>query len=99
MEPPADWLTTVPARYLRRDVRFSMLSDARRLEVPTFVKPAEGKVFEPRVYSSEDSLPSVDQVGDIPVLTSTPVSWAFEARCFVLERKSWRSARIGEMVH
>jgi ATP-grasp domain, R2K clade family 2 len=72
------------------------------LEAQTFVKPAEGKVFEPQVFASGDALPTVEQVGDITVLTSTPVSWVFEARCFVLERQImaispyWRNGALAQ---
>jgi ATP-grasp domain, R2K clade family 2 len=87
IEPPANWLTTIPPQYLRREVRFCLLSDAQKLKTPTFVKPAEGKVFDAQVFASGDALPKTEQIGDIPVITSTPVSWLLEVRCFVLERQ------------
>ena len=102
IEPPADWLPTIAERYLRREARFSVLSAARRLEEPMFVKPAEGNVFEPQVYRSGESLPTLDQVGDVTVLTSTPVSWVFEGRCFVLDRQMmtispyWRNGALAQ---
>jgi len=85
LEPPANWLTVLPKALLRRDVGVMPLSEARKISTPAFVKPAEGKVFDATVYRSGDSLPNVDQIGDISVLTSTPVSFSLEVRCFVLE--------------
>lgn len=85
LEPPADLLTTLPERFLQREVKIVALSEARNLEEPVFVKPADGKVFDPKVYSSGKALPEVEQIGDIPVLTSTPLPFALEVRFFVLD--------------
>ncbi|HSI84219.1 MAG TPA: ATP-grasp domain-containing protein [Candidatus Methylacidiphilales bacterium] len=87
METPADWLTTVPAKFLRREIGFTLLSQAQKLRGSFFVKPAEGKVFEPGIFVNGDRLPFIEKIGDIPVLTSTPVDWMLEVRCFVRDRR------------
>jgi hypothetical protein len=45
MEPPLDWLTTVPSPFLRRSVRFTILREAREETGPAFIKPADDKWF------------------------------------------------------
>jgi hypothetical protein len=88
LEPSIDWLTTVPQKYLSRQIEFMTLGDARPLDSPAFVKPADGKIFEPRVYASGNELPSADQVDqDVPVLRSGIMDFRLEVRCFVLDRK------------
>lgn len=87
LEPPLDWLARVPVRFLRREVRALALCEARSLPGPLFVKPADDKCFASRVYSSGAELPRPDVLPDsTPVLTSEPVSWELELRCFVRER-------------
>lgn len=87
IEPPPSWLPSLPARYRHRDVSLCQLSEVTFHAGPKFVKPAEGKVFEPRVYPDGASLPAIAQVGDIPVLVSDPVTFALEVRCFVIDGK------------
>lgn len=87
LEPPVDWLTRVPRDYLSRDIEFLTLGEARQIQSEAFVKPADGKIFEPRVYLSGSDLPSdqhVDQ--DIAVLRSGVVDFRLEIRCFVRGR-------------
>jgi hypothetical protein len=85
IEPPIDWLAKLPRELRHREVALTTLSDARMHTAPQFVKPADGKVFEPKVYTTGEGLPSVDQIGDITVLLSEPVTFVNEVRCFVLE--------------
>lgn len=88
LEPSIDWLTTVPLKYLSRQIEIMTLGSARLLDAPAFVKPADGKIFEPRVYASGKDLPSEAQVDqDIPVLCSGIMDFRLEVRCFVLDRK------------
>lgn len=88
LEPPFDFLSHLPEHYLLRDIRFSNLKDARKLNVPQFIKPAYDKSFEARVYDSGESLLSPDILPDeLPVLVAEPVSWEIEFRCFILERQ------------
>ncbi|WP_395750695.1 ATP-grasp domain-containing protein [Prosthecobacter sp.] len=88
LEPAIDWLTSVPFKYLSRQIEFMTLGSARLLDSPAFVKPADGKIFDPKVYATGQDLPSEEQVDqDIPVLRSGIMDFRLEVRCFVLHRK------------
>jgi hypothetical protein len=88
LEPPIDWLTTVPRELLHRLVETMTLQDARGMDAPAFVKPADGKIFEPKVYATGAELPTEDHVdGDILVLRSDIVDFRLEVRCFVRENR------------
>jgi hypothetical protein len=51
-----------------------------------FIKPAEEKCFEARVYSSGAELPPPGPLPDnLSVLVQEVVEWTLEFRCFVLE--------------
>jgi hypothetical protein len=87
-EPPVDWLPRLPLRWRGREVRLVTLAEARKIPTRTFIKPAEAKCFEARVYSSGTELPPVGPLPeDLPVLIQGVVTWAREFRCFVLDRK------------
>lgn len=87
LEPPFDWLTTLPEPLVGRRVRYLTLGQARSAG-RAFVKPADDKRFEARVYGSGAELPPASLVADdAPVLLSEPVHWRVEFRCFVLERR------------
>ena len=86
IEPPLDWLGSIPAELLRRAVRSLRLGEVRRLEFPKFVKPADDKCFPARVYGSADEIPNLETLApETPTIVSDPVSWAREYRAFVLE--------------
>ena len=101
LEPPFDWLAGLPDQYSKRDVRYAVLSDARQVGAPAFVKPADDKSFPARVYPSGVALPSEDVLpGTLPVLIAEPVTWGAEFRCFVLEGRVVTSSiysRDGEL--
>lgn len=84
LEPPLDWLTTVPERLLRRRVRFTTLAEARRLAGPVFVKPADEKAFDAKVWASGADLPAI-LPDHLAVLVADPVRWCLEVRCFVVD--------------
>ncbi len=87
LESPFDWLTTVPREWLRREIRFMKLADARN-ENRAFIKPAEDKCFAARVYESGNELPGAEVLSEAtPVLVSEPVKWLLEFRCFILDRQ------------
>lgn len=87
LEPPLDWLPSVPLEHRRRQVRFTTLREARELDRAAFFKPADDKCFRASVYPSGAELPSEELLpGDTPVLVSDVVTWDLEVRCFVLER-------------
>lgn len=88
IEPLFDWLTTLPEKYRKRDVRFATLGEARQLDKPAFVKPVDDKCFLAGVFSSGAKLPREDVLpGTTPVLIAEPVKWEIEFRCFVVERE------------
>lgn len=103
LEPPFDWLTQLTETYLRRDVKFGSLGDARGLVGPLFIKPADDKCFLAKVYGSGDELPDSGVLPDnTPVLTSAPVEWDVEYRCFLLDRTLqamspyWRQGKLAQ---
>ncbi|MBB5038969.1 ATP-grasp domain-containing protein [Prosthecobacter dejongeii] len=88
LEPAIDWLTSVPREYLQRDIEIMPLARARAFATKAFVKPADGKIFDPKVYESGNALPGDDQVdADIPVLRSGVVDFRLEVRCFIRARE------------
>ena len=88
LEPSIDWLTTVPREYLLRDIELMTLGAARARTTSAFVKPADGKIFEPKVYASGSELPTDEHVDmDIAVLRSGIVDFRLEVRCFVRGRQ------------
>lgn len=87
LEPTADWLPRLPARYRLRDIRLMTLEEAVRLPERVFVKPTDEKCFPARVYergAAIDPDPMIDR--DLPVLVSEPVVFDIEFRFFVVER-------------
>ncbi len=88
IEPPLDWLTTLPFRYLERSIQFTTLAAARLHGDRAFFKPADDKCFAAGVYDSGDALPASELLpDDSPVLIADQVVWEVEYRCFVLDRK------------
>lgn len=88
LEPPFDWLPMLAAEYRQRQVRFATLEEARQLQQPAFVKPADDKCFVAAVFSSGQQLPGEDVLPSAtPILIAEPVQWEVEFRCFVLERQ------------
>jgi hypothetical protein len=103
LSPPPDWLTHLPEPLKLREIRFKTLGEARRLDRPTFVKPAEDKCFQARVYQSAAELPSEGVLlGTTPVLVAEPVEWTVEWRCFVREGEVvtsspyWRNGALAQ---
>lgn len=96
IEPPLDWLTTVPAEYLRRRIQFSTLAEARKLTYRAFIKPADDKAFRAQVYASGGALDASELYEpNLPVLIAEPVSFSLEYRCFVLEGRIQTLSRYG----
>lgn len=86
LEPPLDWLTSLPGPLLRREVGFTTLAEARRRRGPAFVKPADEKSFDAKVWPEPAALPGPDRLPDhLAVLVAEPVEWSFEVRCFVVD--------------
>ena len=61
------------------------LADIDQVDLPCFLKPHQPKAFEAKIYTSLSRLMDEQHLpGDTQVLTSTPVSWTTEFRCFCL---------------
>ena len=86
LEPPEDWLVSLPESITKRKLRFLTVSEARELATPLFIKPPNDKSFEAKIYDSGKSLPP-DLLDDANVIVSEPVSWESEFRCFCLDGK------------
>ena len=85
IEPTLDWLITLPEDYLLRNIEYLTLSEARNINLPAFIKPADGKLFQAKVYSNNKQLPDDESQSDsTPVLVAEPVEWEIEFRCFIL---------------
>ncbi|MFD9126162.1 ATP-grasp domain-containing protein [Kitasatospora sp. NPDC059571] len=86
LEPPADWLASLPAELLGRQVECSTLAEARRLRRPAFLKPPVDKLFPARVYPDGSGLPGPDALDDDTLVqVSDVVAFASEYRLFVLD--------------
>ncbi len=87
-EPSVDWLPQLLLRWRGRDVRLTTLAGARAVSARSFIKPAEEKCFEARVYASGAELPPPGPLPEnLPVLVQEVVDWRSEFRCFVVNRK------------
>ena len=102
-EPPVDWLPKLPAKWRGRDVRLTTLADARNISGRAFIKPADEKCFDAKIYSSGVELPAPGPLPeDLPVLVQEVVEWQIEFRCFVLNRvvvtlsPYWRGGRLAK---
>ena len=88
LEPSFHWLTQIPKKYLLRKVLFTTLAEARKHSERAFIKPADDKCFQARIYDEGSMLPSSDVLSNnTPVLISEPVSWNIEFRFFILNGK------------
>jgi ATP-grasp domain, R2K clade family 2 len=88
LEPSIDWLLKLPHRWRCRDVQLTTLAEARKTTTRSFIKPADEKCFDARVYSSGADLPPPGPLPEeLPVLVQEVIEWITEFRCFVLGRK------------
>jgi hypothetical protein len=87
LEPPFDFLASMPERFRLREVRFGARSDLASHSFPAFLKPADDKCFPAAVYRSAAELARYAIPDDTPVLWSEPVSWSIELRCFIVDRR------------
>lgn len=84
LEPPDDWLCTLPLQYAQRAISLSTLHDARSIKEPRFIKPPNDKSFPARVCSGSELPTEFDP--KMPVLVSDVVRWNKEFRFFILDR-------------
>jgi hypothetical protein len=86
LQPPEDFLPSLDAAFLGRDVRLAPIAEARTIRRPVFVKPPADKQFQAKVYADGSKLPGPDAVDDdMPVLISDVVTFVAEYRLFVLD--------------
>lgn len=86
-----DWLAKLPPEYLKRQVDFMTLGEAKKLTQTKFIKPADDKVFPAKVYAPGELITHEVVKDDTPTLVSDVVQWDLEYRCFVDGRvvKTW----------
>lgn len=85
VEPPADWLPTLPEEYRGRAVCLTTAGTARGNPAPLFVKPPNDKSF-PAAIRTGSEMPAF-VADDEPVLVQEVIEWEKEFRCFLLDRK------------
>lgn len=86
LSPANDWLPLIPESWRKRSMLLTTFNEARECTEPRFIKSAEGKEFDARVYNSGKDLPRGQMIPDsLPVLIQDIVHWEVEYRCFVSE--------------
>lgn len=85
-----DWLSKVHPFFLKRKVEFMTLGEAKLLQETKFIKPADDKVFEAKVYEPGTLITHESVLDDTPTLVSDVVEFDLEYRTFVHGRvKTW----------
>ena len=85
-----DWLSKIHPAYLKRQVDFMTLGEAKKLKETKFIKPADDKVFTAGVYSPGTLITPEVVPDDTPTLVSEVVEWDLEYRTFVDKRvRTW----------
>lgn len=85
LEPPVNWLPSLPEVYRKRQVEMMTLAQARLLPSPAFIRPPNDKSFPAKVYAGSELPEGYDE--QMPVLVAEIVHWEKEFRCFVLDRQ------------
>ena len=83
LQNPFDWLAKVPKKYTKRQIDFMTLGEAKKITETKFIKPADDKVFDAKVYEAGEFNPPSTIDDSYPVLVSEPVTFDLEYRCFV----------------
>jgi len=78
-----DWLSKVHPYYLKRQVDFMTLGEAKKLKETKFIKPADDKVFQCGVYTPGTLITPDVIPDDTPTLVSEVVEFDLEYRTFV----------------
>ena len=84
---PLNWLAKLPETYTARKVSFMKLSEARNITEEKFIKPADDKCFEAKVYASGKDLTTNPDLNDAPTLVSDVMKFTSEYRCVVKDRR------------
>ena len=80
---PFDWLARLPKAVTKRQVDFMTLGKAKQLTEKKFIKPADDKCFDAKVYEPGELVTHESISDETPVLVSEVVSWSMEYRGFV----------------
>jgi hypothetical protein len=78
-----DWLAKLPQKLTHRKIDFMTLAEAKKITSRKFIKPADDKCFDAKVYEPGEFQPHSAIEDNYPVLVSDIVSWDAEYRCFV----------------
>lgn len=86
-----DWLARVPEEFVKRQIQFMTLGEAKKIKERKFIKPCDDKCFEAQVYDVGTFEPPEIISNDYPVLVSDEVEFELEYRCFVMDGqvKTW----------
>lgn len=102
IEPPFNWLPSLPIEFSNRAVQLTTLAAARLFKEAIFAKPADDKCFLAGVFECGSTINASELLsGSTPVLVSEIVQWVVEYRFFVMEDFPVASsvyARNGERV-
>jgi hypothetical protein len=82
-----DWLAKINPYYLKRKVEFMTLGEAKKLAERKFIKPADDKCFDAKIYEAGEFKPHELISDNYPVLVSDPVQFDLEYRTFVDGKK------------
>jgi hypothetical protein len=77
-----DWLAKIHPYFLKRDVQFMTLGEAKKLQETKFIKPADDKVFAAKVYTPGTLIVPAVVSDDTPTLVSEIVEFDLEYRTF-----------------
>jgi hypothetical protein len=81
---PLNWLATLPKEYTKRDIQFGLVKEFIGIE-NKFVKPADDKCFDAKIYQSFNISDNLSL--ETPCLVSESVSFKLEYRYFVNDNK------------
>jgi ATP-grasp domain, R2K clade family 3 len=82
-----DWLAKIPYHFMGRQVDFMTLGEAKKITGLKFIKPADDKCFDAKVYEPGTFHPNEIIEDSTPTLVSDPVHFDMEFRTFVDGKK------------
>lgn len=82
-----DWLAKIHPFFLKRKVEFMTLGEAKKIQETKFIKPADDKVFQAKVYAPGELITHETIPLDTPTLVSDIVEFDLEYRTFVTSEK------------
>jgi hypothetical protein len=86
LEPPEDWVGTLPQELLKRDLWVGTVADINRVADRSFVKPANDKVFQYGVYEHWSDVPVRYVAQHCPIIVSEVVAFDLEVRLYVMDQ-------------